>query len=347
VSASAKSPHKRTPRRTGNLRATRQTVKPVQLDDSMYSIAQAKPNNISYCASRNLDTFPHFPDEAVRTNPNVHHWAESEQIIPISALEWKWTPGWSVGPRTLNDSMWFWFEKVDGWVKIGGQRYNLKPNTLLLIPRGVEHEIWHEHGEGCVYAVHFQATLYGSVSLLELLGYPYCIDGRQYSTFLQMNSEQLAHEFAVKSPGWMRAMSMLISQVLLHMLRFESASFSTRGPSEMQAELPRLLPALTWMHDHLGDPDARVADMAATINICESQFRKLFTKSMGLSPVQFMQRQRIEQASSLLSATDDSIEQIALQSGFTDVPFFYRTFKTWTMTSPGQYRRAVKSGKVR
>jgi len=142
-------------------------------------------------------------------------------------------------------------------------------------------------------------------------------------------------------------MSMLISQVLLHLLRFESASFSTRGHSEMQAELPRLLPALTWMHDHLGDPDARVADMAATIHICESQFRKLFTKSMGLSPVQFMQRQRIERASSLLSATDDSIEQIALQSGFTDVPFFYRTFKTWTMTSPGQYRRAVKSGKVR
>jgi len=118
----------------------------------------------------------------------------------------------------------------------------------------VEHEISHERGQGCVYAVHFQATLYGSVSLLELLGYPYCIAGGEYGAFLQTNSEQLAHEFAVKSPGWMRAMSMLISQVLLHLLRFESASFTARGQSEMQAELPRLLPALTWMHDHLGDP---------------------------------------------------------------------------------------------
>jgi len=315
-------------------------------NDPMYSIAQAKPENASYCASRNLDTFPQFPDDIFRANPHVHHWIESEQIIPISAVQWIWTEGWSVGPRTLSDSMWFWFEQVDGWVKIGGQQHRLKPNTLLLIPRGVEHEIYHQHGEARVYATHFQATLYGSVSLFELLGFPLCIDGGEHSAFLQINSLQLVREFAIKSPGWMRCMSTLISQVLLHLLRYESASFTIRDHSRMQAELPRLLPALTWMHEHLGDPDARIADMAATIHICESQFRKLFTKSMGLSPVQFMQRQRIEKASSLLSATDDSIEQIAMQSGFADVPFFYRTFKAWTKTSPGEYRRAVKNGKV-
>jgi AraC-like DNA-binding protein len=322
-------------------------AKPTPPENRMFSIVQAKPNSNAYCASRNLETFENFPDEAVRSNPNVHHWVDAEQVNPISAVHWIWTAGWSVGPRRLNDSMWFWFEEADGWAKIGGHQYCLKPRTLLLIPRGVEHEIVHEVGQASLYAIHFQATIYGSVNLLEMLGYPNYIAGKQHHSLLQTNSEQLAHEFAVKSPGWTRAMSLLISQVLLHILRYESASFQAPGIREMQAELPRLLPALRWMRDHLSDPEARIADMASVVNICESQFRKLFTKSMGLSPVQYMQRQRIERASSLLTATDDSIEQIAQQSGFSDVPFFYRTFKAWTLTSPGQYRRLVKSGKTR
>ena len=53
----------------------------------------------------------------------------------------------------------------------------------------------------------------------------------------------------------------------------------------------------------------------------------------------YLTRQRIEQACCQLATTDDSITEIAYRNGFNDLSYFIRTFKKYKGVTPGKYKR--------
>ena len=55
--------------------------------------------------------------------------------------------------------------------------------------------------------------------------------------------------------------------------------------------------------------------------------------------VDYLNRQRIEEACLQLAATDDSITEIAYRNGFNDLSYFIRTFKKYKGMTPGKYKR--------
>ena len=288
---------------------------------------------------RAADTYEDFSPSPIGGKSGVNQWLESCHISPISAIEWVWKEGNSFGPRVLPDSMWFYFEEVDGWAKVGDEKpVRLGPKSLLLLPRGVSHEVHHERGPAHVFAVHFQATLYGEINLMELLGYPSHVVGSKRDGMFHEVSRRCSREYALKAPGWTTAMSADIMTLLVHVLRTCGDQFHPLTEDGGHGDLPRLLPALVWIHQNLYSPDCRVSLMARTINTCEGQFRKLFRRTMGATPIHFVQRQRMERACFLLMTTDMPIAQIAEACGFSDVPFFYRVFRKWMKVPPRQYR---------
>ena len=131
--------------------------------------------------------------------------------------------------------------------------------------------------------------------------------------------------------------------VLVHVLRTFGDQFRPLAQEGAQSDLPRLLPALVWIHQNLFSPDCRVSAMARRINTCEGQFRKLFRRTMGTTPIHFVQRQRIDRACFLLTTTDMPIAQVAEACGFSDVPFFYRVFLKWMKVPPRKYRLVASS----
>ena len=52
-----------------------------------------------------------------------------------------------------------------------------------------------------------------------------------------------------------------------------------------------------------------------------------FSEMTHQTPVDYLNRQRIEEACFQLAATDDSITEIAYRNGFNDLSYFIRTFK--------------------
>lgn len=54
----------------------------------------------------------------------------------------------------------------------------------------------------------------------------------------------------------------------------------------------------------------------------------------------YLNRQRIEQACYELSTTGDSITDIAYRNGFNDLSYFIRTFKKYKGTTPGKYNKS-------
>lgn len=102
-----------------------------------------------------------------------------------------------------------------------------------------------------------------------------------------------------------------------------------------------LLAAETYLREHLGDPALRNADLARVANISEVYFRRLFTKRHGVSPHRYLLMTRIEDAKRRLAGTSDSVGDIALACGFSDIFHFCRSFHTEVGCTPRQYRERV------
>ena len=272
-------------------------------------------------------------------------WIRSVQIAPISAVDWDWPPSCTVGPRVLNDSMWFWFRKVDAVATLAGYEkpFTLHTGDVLLIPAGVEHTIRQSsRSDAATIAVHFHAQVFSSVSMLDLLQFPALVPASIASMFLPEICGRLAHEFAAKSPGWTRMMEMLILDGLIRVLRESSTLFRGRTYSGSGREIPRLVPAFRLIEQRLGDPELQIKEIAAEVFLGEVRFRRVFRLVTGQSPVAFLRRLRVAKVCAELVATEDSIEIIGQRCGFSDSRMMRKVFHELVRTTPRDYRRNVR-----
>lgn len=71
----------------------------------------------------------------------------------------------------------------------------------------------------------------------------------------------------------------------------------------------------------------------------ERSFKRRFSKATGLTPIQYVQLLRTEEAKRLLETTQDTVEAVCLAVGYEDPSFFRRLFKRHVGLTPGSYRR--------
>ena len=88
-------------------------------------------------------------------------------------------------------------------------------------------------------------------------------------------------------------------------------------------------------------PDADVEALAATLAMPVRTFRRRFRASFGLSPQQWLIRQRIETACNLLRTTAMPLCELAVELGFAHQAHFSQAFARATGLAPGQYRAAT------
>ena len=80
-------------------------------------------------------------------------------------------------------------------------------------------------------------------------------------------------------------------------------------------------------------------DIAASLNISYSLFRREFKKRCGISPGQYRLEQRLTKAKELLYSTNMSIAEISSKLHFECIGQFSTFFKKKTGTSPLEYRK--------
>lgn len=82
----------------------------------------------------------------------------------------------------------------------------------------------------------------------------------------------------------------------------------------------------------------RVEDLAQVCHMSETHFRRIFEASMNMSPVDYINLVRIQNACELLKKTNDSMDIVAQKVGFTTTSTFNRNFKKFLNTSPYQWK---------
>lgn len=98
-------------------------------------------------------------------------------------------------------------------------------------------------------------------------------------------------------------------------------------------------PGVEYLDARFGDPDLNLDAAAKCAGLSTVYFRKLFTKSYGVSPGRYVQQLRMAQARRLLCERELSVEQVALTCGYRSVYSFSNAFHKFTGISPTGYIR--------
>lgn len=95
--------------------------------------------------------------------------------------------------------------------------------------------------------------------------------------------------------------------------------------------------AVDYIQRNLAKP-INIAELAGVCHLSNDYFSRLFLKTMGTRPIDYINRKRIEEAQLHLVSTNDSMEKIALEVGIVNLSYFNRLFKKYLASTPGEYR---------
>jgi transcriptional regulator GlxA family with amidase domain len=102
-----------------------------------------------------------------------------------------------------------------------------------------------------------------------------------------------------------------------------------------------VLDAQEWLTKNLSTPNP-VEEIVRRSGLAERTFKRRFTASTGYSPIEYVQRLRVEDAKRRLERTDAPVDDIGWKIGYEDPAFFRRLFKRMTGLSPSAYRRTFQ-----
>lgn len=103
---------------------------------------------------------------------------------------------------------------------------------------------------------------------------------------------------------------------------------------------PKVAKAEKWVRENIGR-DFAMEELSEAIALAPRTFARRIAATCGVSPIQFVQRIRIETARYLLETTRLSVEEIARQVGYAESSTLRRLIRRDTKHSPGHFRPAA------
>ena len=147
--------------------------------------------------------------------------------------------------------------------------------------------------------------------------------------------ETLEVELTQKSSGYEGAALGHLISLLVYLSRAYQHQVSVSSPNIL-----RMSEVLSLLESRFTE-QLTVLELADVAKLSRGHFMRLFTETMGLAPMEYINRLRMNKAGTLLRGTLLPITEVAFQVGYNDSNFFTRQFKKTFQCTPYQYRRAA------
>lgn len=151
--------------------------------------------------------------------------------------------------------------------------------------------------------------------------------------FYQLFS-QIYHEYTAREKGSQTLIRAYLTELIIKLFR----ELERQQPSFTVSHQKIVEQAICYMQENY-KTHINLDDIVSGIFLSKDYFRQIFKKITGLSITSYIQELRIREACRLLETTDDSSAEIARESGFNDIKFFYQTFKKTMGMTPAKYRK--------
>ncbi len=129
----------------------------------------------------------------------------------------------------------------------------------------------------------------------------------------------------------------LIQTLTLHLLKNYSNAKSIPENTNGGLSGYKLNRVKEFINESL-DEELSLSDIAAVADLSQFHFSRAFRKSTGLTPQQYLMKQRIERAKVLLAKDELPIVEVGLQTGFKNQSHFTTLFRKYTNFTPKTWR---------
>lgn len=259
---------------------------------------------------------------------------------------------WNFGPICSSFTRIYLVTSGKAVVTIGGQRHQLSPGHLYLIPSFVTHYDASD-GDFSHYYLHFSDRSLRIIDFFKHYTLPFQIDATPADTAVVQRLMELCPEIPLPSPH-PRSYDNSPSQVVA-MRRFNSLPLGVRmevnglliqlvsrffNNARLRYDVSdkRIANALYAIGQDLAHPPS-VSELASAARLGKDRFIRLFRTQTGYTPTDYIIRQRIHQAQICFVGGQHSVKEVALTLGYNNISYFGRLFKKVTDVSPLEFIR--------
>lgn len=239
--------------------------------------------------------------------------------------------------RQAGTDDWLLVATLSGWGRFGTVEgdFEAEPATVALIAPGTPHDYGTARNAAGweILWVHFQPP----PEWRELVAWPQVAPG--ISLFRPGHWSEVEGAFrdilrrSLSTVRRRRQMSMNALERLLLICESELPPTGNRLDERIRV-------SLEYIHGHLGE-ELNLEGLSRRVHLSPSRFSHLFRQEVGVAPLQYIVRQRIRRAQTLLSRTTMSVGEVAAEVGMEPFHFSAR-FKAETGIGPRAYRTSLE-----
>ena len=226
------------------------------------------------------------------------------------------------GTKRTDRSCWAIVTKYEGETiyTSGNNQYFSDKDHFIILPKGCTYD-WL-----CVSAGHFCIVEFEcEVTYTDIIS----IHVKNGEKIIKMFKE-LERKRNLKSP--MNELESIHDTYSI-ILALAKAQTEQYRPSKQQQ---KIAPALEYISVHYNE-NITNDTLAAVSNMSTVYFRKLFTSTMGVSPITYVHQFRIKKAKEMLRSDFTSLSDVAQSLGYSSLYDFSRDFKKHTGVAPSKY----------
>ncbi|MCB7319264.1 AraC family transcriptional regulator [Lacrimispora sp. 210928-DFI.3.58] len=151
---------------------------------------------------------------------------------------------------------------------------------------------------------------------------------------------ELAGELSGKKTGYFHMALCLLSQLFIYLERSLSSqgSPSVHAPLSSSPKHRKVDEVASYITSHYSE-DISLAALADRFFVNKSYLSRIFKEATGFTVVEYMNLCRIREARRLLLSDGKSITEISGLVGYDTITYFERVFRSYTQTSPLQFRK--------
>lgn len=127
-----------------------------------------------------------------------------------------------------------------------------------------------------------------------------------------------------------------LKEMLIRIMQTQHLNLLDSG-REIQMRGSRMEFIIHYIREHLSD-QLHIDDLCKRVSMSKPVFFRVFKSEFGVSPLEFVIRERIRLAKKYLSNPDSSIKEACFATGFNSLNYFTRIFKKHEGITPGAYQ---------
>lgn len=272
--------------------------------------------------------------------------------VIVKTIERVHEPRWSMDKTNRHDNYeMIYIKKGLVLFEISGEPITVGPNDMIIIKPGQPHKFSVDSDVKCEFLVlnfKFQSAVDGHISQVPMGDFLNFVSGKESGNYLTLKVSQKNEIVLLMNRILRERQSNEIGNDLLECLMVMelfvliSRALKMEWENNIKTRSPKVKELIQVAVNYINnnyERDISLGDIAHFVFLSPSYFTRAFKEEVGMSPINYLLKTRIDRAKELLRETQMKVSEIALGVGFANQQRFNEIFKKYTGVTPLHYRK--------